>query len=803
MAKNIQRTMPVLPLRDVVVFPYMVMPLFVGRAKSINALEEAMNDDKQLLLVSQREADLEEPTPEDLFDVGTIANIIQLLKLPDGTVKVLVEGQNRAKINNLEDGEKCFSAQITPIETTYGDEKELVVAKSAVLSEFENYLTLNKKVPADILNALQRIDDVDRLADTMAAHLPVSIRHKQNALELANVQERLEYLLSMMESEADILQVEKRIRGRVKKQMEKSQRNYYLSEQIKAIRKEMDGGENEDTIDEVEQLHQKVEAAGMPAEVRDKVENELQKLKMMSAMSSEATVIRSYIEWMIQVPWHQRSKVKKDIVKAQQVLDTDHYGLDRVKERILEYLAVQARLNKVKGPILCLVGPPGVGKTSLGQSIANAIGRKYVRMALGGVRDEAEIRGHRKTYIGALPGKLIQKMAKVGVKNPLFLLDEIDKMASDMRGDPASALLEVLDPEQNTTFNDHYLEVDYDLSDVMFVATSNSMNIPGPLLDRMEVIRLSGYTEDEKLNIAMRHLLAKQIERNGLKKGELTVEESAILDIIRYYTREAGVRGLEREISKICRKAVKNLLVNPKLKSITVNSDNLHDYLGVKRFEFGKADTQNRIGEVTGLAWTEVGGDLLTIETASVVGKGKLSFTGSLGDVMKESIQAAMTVVRARADKLGINAEFHEKRDIHIHVPDGATPKDGPSAGIAMCTALISCLTGNPVRADVAMTGEISLRGKVLPIGGLKEKLLAAHRGGIKTVLIPKENVKDLEEIPENVKQNLAIHAVETIDEVLGFALENPPEGIEFVKVKAKPKAPRRKVTSKSERAVN
>lgn len=803
MAKNTQRTMPVLPLRDVVVFPYMVMPLFVGRAKSINALEEAMNDDKQLLLVSQREADLEEPTPEDLFDVGTIANIIQLLKLPDGTVKVLVEGQNRAKINNLEDGEKCFSAQITPIETTYGDEKELVVAKSAVLSEFENYLTLNKKVPTDILNALQRIDDVDRLADTMAAHLPVSIRHKQNALELANVQERLEYLLGMMESEADILQVEKRIRGRVKKQMEKSQRNYYLNEQIKAIRKEMDGGENEDTIDEVEQLHQKVEAAGMPADVRDKVENELQKLKMMSAMSSEATVIRSYIEWMIQVPWHQRSKVKKDIVKAQQVLDTDHYGLDRVKERILEYLAVQARLNKVKGPILCLVGPPGVGKTSLGQSIANATGRKYVRMALGGVRDEAEIRGHRKTYIGALPGKLIQKMAKVGVKNPLFLLDEIDKMASDMRGDPASALLEVLDPEQNTTFNDHYLEVDYDLSDVMFVATSNSMNISGPLLDRMEVIRLSGYTEDEKLNIAMRHLLAKQIERNGLKKGELTVEESAILDIIRYYTREAGVRGLEREISKICRKAVKNLLVNPKLKSITVNSDNLHDYLGVKRFEFGKADTQNRIGEVTGLAWTEVGGDLLTIETASVVGKGKLSFTGSLGDVMKESIQAAMTVVRARADKLGINAEFHEKRDIHIHVPDGATPKDGPSAGIAMCTALISCLTGNPVRADVAMTGEISLRGKVLPIGGLKEKLLAAHRGGIKTVLIPKENVKDLEEIPENVKQNLAIHAVETIDEVLGFALENPPEGIEFVKVKAKPKAPRRKVTSKSERAVN
>ena len=798
-----QRTLPVLPLRDVVVFPYMVMPLFVGRAKSISALDEAMNEGKQLLLVSQKQADLEEPTVDDVFDVGTIANIIQLLKLPDGTVKVLVEGQQRAKINQLNDGEYHFSAEITPIETTFGDEKELDVVKAAVLNEFESYLQLNKKIPADVLGALQRIDDADRLADTMAAHIPVTVRHKQSVLELADVQERLEYLLGMMESEADILQVEKRIRGRVKKQMEKSQRNYYLSEQIKAIRKEMDEGESEDTIDEVEQLRQKVEAAGMPADVREKVESELQKLKMMSAMSAEATVVRSYVEWMLQVPWHKRTKVKKDIAKAQQVLDADHYGLERVKERILEYLAVQARLNKIKAPILCLVGPPGVGKTSLGQSIANATGRKYVRMALGGVRDEAEIRGHRKTYIGALPGKLIQKMAKVGVKNPLFLLDEIDKMSSDMRGDPASALLEVLDPEQNTTFNDHYLEVDYDLSDVMFVATSNSMNIPGPLLDRMEVIRLSGYTEDEKLNIAMKHLLQKQIERNGLKKGELTIEENAILDIIRYYTREAGVRGLEREISKICRKAVKNLLVNPKVKSITVNSDNLHDYLGVKRFEFGKADTQNRVGEVTGLAWTEVGGDLLTIETASVVGKGKLTFTGSLGDVMKESIQAAMTVVRARAEKLGINSEFHEKRDIHIHVPDGATPKDGPSAGIAMCTALVSCLTGNPVRADVAMTGEISLRGKVLPIGGLKEKLLAAHRGGIKTVLIPKDNVKDLEEIPGNVKENLAIHAVETIDEVLGLALENPPEGIEFVKVETKAKAPRRKAATKTARAVN
>lgn len=798
-----QRTLPVLPLRDVVVFPYMVMPLFVGRAKSISALDEAMNEGKQLLLVSQKQADLEEPTVDDVFDVGTIANIIQLLKLPDGTVKVLVEGQQRAKINQLNDGEDHFSAEVTLIETTFGDEKELDVVKAAVLNEFESYLQLNKKIPADVLGALQRIDDADRLADTMAAHIPVTVRHKQSVLELADVQERLEYLLGMMESEADILQVEKRIRGRVKKQMEKSQRNYYLSEQIKAIRKEMDEGESEDTIDEVEQLRQKVEAAGMPADVREKVESELQKLKMMSAMSAEATVVRSYVEWMLQVPWHKRTKVKKDIAKAQQVLDADHYGLERVKERILEYLAVQARLNKIKGPILCLVGPPGVGKTSLGQSIANATGRKYVRMALGGVRDEAEIRGHRKTYIGALPGKLIQKMAKVGVKNPLFLLDEIDKMSSDMRGDPASALLEVLDPEQNTTFNDHYLEVDYDLSDVMFVATSNSMNIPGPLLDRMEVIRLSGYTEDEKLNIAMHHLLQKQIERNGLKKGELTIEENAILDIIRYYTREAGVRGLEREISKICRKAVKNLLVNPKVKSIIVNSDNLHDYLGVKRFEFGKADTQNRVGEVTGLAWTEVGGDLLTIETASVVGKGKLTFTGSLGDVMKESIQAAMTVVRARAEKLGINSEFHEKRDIHIHVPDGATPKDGPSAGIAMCTALVSCLTGNPVRADVAMTGEISLRGKVLPIGGLKEKLLAAHRGGIKTVLIPKDNVKDLEEIPDSVKENLAIHAVETIDEVLGLALENPPEGIEFVKVETKAKAPRRKAATKTARAVN
>ena len=798
--KTQQSTIPVLPLRDVVVFPYMVMPLFVGREKSINALNQAMNGNKQLLLVAQKQSDLDDPTVDDVFTIGTIANIIQLLKLPDGTVKVLVEGEIRAKLDHLEDNGAYFEARATPLVSVDGDEKEMEVTKQAVLAEFESYSNLNKKIPADVLSALRRIDDIERLADTMTAHMPLAVRHKQAILELTDVQARLEYLLGVMEAEADILQVEKRIRGRVKKQMEKSQRNYYLNEQIKAIRKEMDEGDAEDTVDEVEQLRQKIEAAGMPAEAKEKAESELQKLKMMSAMSAEATVVRSYIEWLLQVPWHKRTKVK-----AQEILDADHYGLERVKERILEYLAVQARLNKIKGPILCLVGPPGVGKTSLGQSIANATGRKYVRMALGGVRDEAEIRGHRKTYIGSLPGKLIQKMAKVGVKNPLFLLDEIDKMSTDMRGDPASALLEVLDPEQNSNFNDHYLEVDYDLSDVMFVATSNSMNIPGPLLDRMEVIRLSGYTEDEKLNIAMRHLLNKQLERNGLKAGELKIEESAILDIIRYYTREAGVRNLEREISKICRKAVKNLLVNPKLKSITVNSVNLHDYLGVRRFEFGRADTQNRVGEVTGLAWTEVGGDLLTIETASVIGKGKLTYTGSLGDVMKESIQAAMTVVRARADKLGINPEFHEKRDIHIHVPDGATPKDGPSAGIAMCTALVSCLTGNPVRADVAMTGEISLRGKVLPIGGLKEKLLAAHRGGIKTVIIPKDNVKDLEEIPENAKNNLTIHAVETIDEVLGIALENPPEGIEFIKHEPLMKKVKttRKTGEKAKRAVN
>ena len=779
--KSELQTIPVLPLRDVVVFPYMVMPLFVGRPRSIHSLDEAMNHGKQLLLVSQKQPELEEPGVEDLYDVGTIANIIQLLKLPDGTVKVLVEGQQRAQIYQLEDTGEHFQAQIKPIESTLGNKKELQVVHKAALDEFQNYVNLNKKVQPDILSALQQIENLEQLSDTLASHLPVSVAQKQTVLEMSNVVERFEYLLGLMQSEADLLQVEKRIRSRVKKQMEKSQRDYYLNEQIKAIQKEL--GEEENAISEIEQLRQKIEEARMPLEAREKAEAELQKLKMMSPMSAEATVVRSYIDWMIQVPWHKRTKVKKDLAKAQDILDADHYGLERVKERILEYLAVQTRLNQLKGPILCLVGPPGVGKTSLGQSIANATGRKYVRMALGGVRDEAEIRGHRKTYIGSLPGKLIQKMAKVGVKNPLFLLDEIDKMSSDMRGDPASALLEVLDPEQNAHFNDHYLEVDYDLSDVMFVATSNSMHIPTPLLDRMEVIRLSGYTEDEKLNIATRHLINKQMERNGLKAGELTIDDNAIVDIIRYYTREAGVRNLEREISKICRKAVKTLLLDKKLKSIKVTAKNLHDYLGVKRFEFGRADTQNRVGEVTGLAWTEVGGDLLTIETASVLGKGKLSYTGSLGDVMKESIQAAMTVVRARAEKLGINPEFHEKRDIHIHVPDGATPKDGPSAGIAMCTALVSCLTGNPVKSEVAMTGEISLRGKVLPIGGLKEKLLAAHRGGIKTVIIPKDNVKDLEEIPENAKRDLNIHAVETIDEVLTIALENPPTGVEFVKL--------------------
>ncbi|EMQ2847674.1 endopeptidase La [Proteus mirabilis] len=770
---------PVLPLRDVVVYPHMVIPLFVGREKSIHCLEAAMNDNKQIMLVAQKDASTDEPGVNDLFSVGTVASVLQMLKLPDGTVKVLVEGIRRAKITTLSDNGEYFQAKAEYLDTPVVDEREQEVLNRTTINQFEGYIKLNKKIPPEVLASLHAIEESAKLADTIASHMPLKLKDKQAVLEMSDVTERLEYLMAMMESEIDLLQVEKRIRNRVKKQMEKSQREYYLNEQMKAIQKEL--GEMDDAPDEMESLKRKIEAAKMPKEAREKTEAELQKLKMMSPMSAEATVVRSYIDWMVQVPWNSRSKVKKDLVKAQEVLDTDHYGLERVKERILEYLAVQSRVSKIKGPILCLVGPPGVGKTSLGQSIAKATGRKYVRMALGGVRDEAEIRGHRRTYIGSMPGKLIQKMAKVGVKNPLFLLDEIDKMSSDMRGDPASALLEVLDPEQNIAFNDHYLEVDYDLSDVMFVATSNSMNIPAPLLDRMEVIRLSGYTEDEKLNIAKQHLLPKQIERNALKENELTIHDSAIMGIIRYYTREAGVRSLEREISKLCRKAVKQLLMDSTIKHIEIDENNLKDYLGVRKVDYGRADTENRIGMVTGLAWTEVGGDLLTIETASVPGKGKLTFTGSLGEVMQESIQAAMTVVRARADKLGINGDFYEKRDIHVHVPEGATPKDGPSAGIAMCTALVSSLTGNPVRSDVAMTGEITLRGQVLPIGGLKEKLLAAHRGGIKTVLIPDENKRDLEEIPENIVADLDIHPVKTIEEVLTLALEKSPFGIEVV----------------------
>ena len=782
---NLERSerieIPVLPLRDVVVYPHMVIPLFVGREKSIRCLEAAMEQDKKVLLVAQKDASTDEPTVEEIFSVGTVANILQMLKLPDGTVKVLVEGGQRARLERMIDDKDFFVGEAQYIASAPIEEKDQDVLVRSAIGQFEGYIKLNKKIPPEVLTSISAIDDAARLADTMAAHMPLKLEDKQKVLEIASVSERIEFLMAMMESEIDLLQVEKRIRSRVKKQMEKSQREYYLNEQMKAIQKEL--GELEDSPDEFEALNRKIDEAGMPDDAREKALAELAKLKMMSPMSAEATVVRSYVDWMVQVPWKARSKVKKDLAKAQEVLDSDHYGLDKVKDRILEYLAVQARVNKLKGPILCLVGPPGVGKTSLGQSIAKATGRKYVRMALGGVRDEAEIRGHRRTYIGSMPGKLIQKMAKVGVKNPLFLLDEIDKMSSDMRGDPASALLEVLDPEQNSSFNDHYLEVDYDLSDVMFVATSNSMNIPGPLLDRMEVIRLSGYTEDEKLNIAKQHLLAKQIQRNGLKESEITIEDSALIGVIRYYTREAGVRSLEREISKICRKAVKRILLDKSIKHVQVNQENLKEFLGVQRFDYGKATDQNQIGQVCGLAWTEVGGDLLTIETTNMPGKGKLTYTGSLGDVMQESIQAAMTVVRARAEKLRINADFYEKRDIHVHVPEGATPKDGPSAGIAMCTALVSSLTGNPVRADVAMTGEITLRGEVLPIGGLKEKLLAAHRGGIKRVLIPKENERDLEEIPDNVKQDLEIYPVRWIDEVLALALQDNPQGFERVSV--------------------
>ncbi|GHY65495.1 ATP-dependent protease La [Vibrio cholerae] len=778
---NLERSerieIPVLPLRDVVVYPHMVIPLFVGREKSIQCLEAAMDNNKQVLLVAQKKAETDEPKVADLFEVGTVATILQLLKLPDGTVKVLVEGQQRAKITQFYEEEYFFADAQYLVTPELGEREQEVVVRSAI-NQFEGFIKLNKKIPPEVLTSLNGIDEAARLADTIAAHMPLKLVDKQKVLELLDVSERLEFLMGQMESEIDLLQVEKRIRTRVKKQMEKSQREYYLNEQMKAIQKEL--GEMDDAPDEFETLKKKIEESKMPKEARDKAEQELHKLKMMSPMSAEATVVRSYIDWMVNVPWTKRSKVKKDLSKAEEILNADHYGLERVKERILEYLAVQSRINKLKGPILCLVGPPGVGKTSLGRSIAAATGRQYVRMALGGVRDEAEIRGHRRTYIGSMPGKLIQKMAKVGVKNPLFLLDEIDKMSSDMRGDPASALLEVLDPEQNNSFNDHYLEVDYDLSDVMFVATSNSMNIPGPLLDRMEVIRLSGYTEDEKLNIAKDHLVSKQVERNGLKPSEIVIEDSAIVGIIRYYTREAGVRGLEREISKICRKAVKKILLDKGVKTVVVNQQNLKEFLGVQRFDYGKAEESNRIGQVNGLAWTEVGGDLLTIETQSMPGKGKLTQTGSLGDVMQESIQAAMTVVRSRAEKLGINPDFYEKKDIHVHVPEGATPKDGPSAGIAMCTALVSSLTGNPVKAEVAMTGEITLRGEVLPIGGLKEKLLAAHRGGIKTVLIPKDNERDLEEIPDNVIADLQVLPVQWIDEVLKVALEQDPTGVSF-----------------------
>jgi ATP-dependent Lon protease len=765
---------PVLALRDVVVYPQMVIPLFVGREKSIRCLDLAMENDKQVFLVAQKDAAIDDPKAEDVYSTGTVATILQMLKLPDGTVKVLVEGVKRATINKFVETEQFFSAEVQYVNPIDESTDDIEVLIRSAISQFEGYVKLNKKIPPEVLTSVAGIDEAEQLADTMAAHMPLKLADKQKVLEIIDVNLRLEHLMALMEGEIDLLQVEKKIRTRVKKQMEKSQRDYYLNEQMKAIQKELNEGE--DSPDELDQMTKRIEEAQMPPEAKEKTLAEFQKLKMMSPMSAEATVVRSYIDCMIGVPWKKRSKLKRNLALAEEILDKDHYGLDKVKERILEYLAVQQRVSQLKGPILCLVGPPGVGKTSLGQSIAKSTGRKYVRMALGGVRDEAEIRGHRRTYIGSLPGKLIQKISKVGVKNPLFLLDEIDKMASDMRGDPASALLEVLDPEQNTTFNDHYLEVDYDLSDVMFVATSNSMDIPGPLLDRMEVIRLSGYTEDEKLNIARNHLVNKQIERNGLKVKEIEIDDSAITGIIRYYTREAGVRSLEREISKLCRKAVKAILLDKNLNKVVINQDNLNKFLGVQRFDYGKADTENRVGLVTGLAWTQVGGELLTIETASVPGKGKLTYTGSLGDVMQESIQAAMTVVRSRTEKLRINDDFYEKRDIHVHVPEGATPKDGPSAGIGMCTALVSSLTGNPVKADVAMTGEITLRGEVLAIGGLKEKLLAAHRGGIKTVIIPHENERDLEEIPDNVKAELSIHPVKWIDEVLSLALEQPVE---------------------------
>ncbi|WP_317202790.1 endopeptidase La [Janthinobacterium sp.] len=775
-----QTQLPLLPLRDVVVFPHMVIPLFVGRPKSIKALEAAMEQGKSIMLAAQKAAAKDEPSASDIYQIGCVANILQMLKLPDGTVKVLVEGAQRARINHISDAPTHFIADLTPLESEPGDESEVEAMRRAIVQQFDQYVKLNKKIPPEILASLSGIDDAGRLADTVAAHLPLKLEQKQVILEIFSVSKRLEHLLGQLEGELDILQVEKRIRGRVKRQMEKSQREYYLNEQVKAIQKEL--GEGEDGAD-LDELEKKVVAAKMPKEALDKATNELKKLKLMSPMSAEATVVRNYIDTLVALPWKKKSKVNNDLTNAEKVLEGDHYGLDKVKERILEYLAVQQRVDKLKAPILCFVGPPGVGKTSLGQSIARATNRKFVRMALGGVRDEAEIRGHRRTYIGSMPGKILQSLAKVGVRNPLFLLDEVDKMGADFRGDPSSALLEVLDPEQNHTFSDHYIEVDFDLSDVMFVATSNSYNIPPALLDRMEVIRLSGYTEDEKTSIAQRYLLPKQIKNNGLKEEEISIAESALRDIIRYYTREAGVRSLEREVSKICRKVVKMLLLKKQDKKVIVNSKNLDKFLGVRRYDFGVAEKENQVGQVVGLAWTEVGGDLLTIEAVTMPGKGGIIRTGTLGDVMKESIEAARTVVRSRAARLGIKPEVFEKSDIHIHVPEGATPKDGPSAGVAMTLALVSVFTGIPVRADVAMTGEITLRGEVLPIGGLKEKLLAAHRGGIKTVLIPEQNVKDLAEIPDNVKNKLEIVPVRWIDKVLEIALERAPVALVEVPV--------------------
>jgi ATP-dependent Lon protease len=764
---------PVLPLRDVVVYPHMVIPLFVGREKSILALDQAMRSGKQILLVAQKQADVDDPGAQDLYRLGTVATILQLLKLPDGTVKVLVEGAERAKIEKL-NAAQFFSAEISPYkDIEQYDEREMDVLARSVTSQFEQYVKLNRKVPPEVLTALAGIEQPGRLADNVAAHMSLKLDAKQKVLEIQDVRKRLEHILALIEGEMDVLQIEKRIRGRVKQQMEKSQREYYLNEQMKAIQKEL--GEIEDAPNELAELEQRIQKAGMPKEARDKAMSELNKLKLMSPMSAEATVVRNYVDWLVKCPWKKKTKVHNDIAFAEKVLDEDHYGLEKVKERIVEYLAVQQRVKTLKGPILCLVGPPGVGKTSLGQSIARSTNRKFVRMSLGGVRDEAEIRGHRRTYIGSMPGKIIQNMVKTGVHNPLFLLDEIDKMAMDFRGDPSSALLEVLDPEQNSTFNDHYLEVDFDLSEVMFVCTANSLNIPAPLLDRMEVIRLPGYTEDEKSAIAQRYLLPKQKKQNGLEDEELKVSEATLLDIIRYYTREAGVRNLEREISKICRKSVKQLLAKSDTKVVNVTPKNLNKYLGVRRFRYGRAEEQDHVGQVTGLAWTEVGGELLTIEAAVVAGKGKLTHTGQLGEVMQESIQAAMTVVRSRAAVLGLDADFYQKADVHIHVPEGATPKDGPSAGIGMCTALVSALTKVPVRSDVAMTGEITLRGQVLPIGGLKEKLLAAHRGGIRTVLIPDDNTKDLADIPQNIKESLEIKPVKWIDEVLEVALTHMP----------------------------